>query len=213
MADWSAWFDEVLPDVPGCPQDVATNAIRNAAIELCERSRVYLVDHPPISAVANQAAYAWAPGAGLKVVRAESVWFDGVPLAPITSDDLAARYPKWSVEAGTPRGYLQEGLDTLTLVPKPSADMADAITAKVVVAPSRAATGILDALWERYLEAIASGAKARLMSIPEKPYSNPKEAERHAAAFDDAIARARLAAFRGHGRARNNSNLGRRRFF
>lgn len=212
MANWEAWYDEVLPDVPGCPQNVAKNAIRNAAIEFCERTYVYVVDHPAIDVVADVGAYAWSPAADLKVVRPDSVWFQGSPLDPVTRSDLSDMYTDWTAAKGTPRYFVQERVDQLILVPKPVATVTGAVTAKVSVAPSRASTSIPDFLWERYLEDIAAGAKGRLMAMAGKPYTNPQMAAVQAQAFDDAVGAVNLKAFRGHGRARINSRLGRRRF-
>lgn len=199
---WEKFYDEVLPDVPGCSQALAKNAIKNAAIEFCERSFVYVIDHPAVSGVADTGEYTYAPGANLKVVRPERVWYDKVPLTPLTRDDLEDLYAYWPDETGTPLYFVQEKIEKLILVPKPSANLADAIRAKVSVKPARAATDIDDALWEKYLESIASGAKSRLFAMKRKPWSDPTLSAYHRQLFDQAIAAARLATARGRGRAR-----------
>jgi hypothetical protein len=236
MAEWSNWFDEVLPEVPGCPQPVAINAIRNATIAFCYDSRVLLLNHPLMDAVANQATYPWmpdgnqvaestdpiwathpwAPGysqtAQLKVVRAEQVWFEGRELFPTTSDDLEERFVCWPQEVGTPQFFLQDQIAALRIVPRPQASAASAIRARVSVTPSRASLGVTDMVRERYLEPIAMGAKARLMLMQRKPWSNPQMGAALMVQFEDEIAKARLAAFKGWVRSRNNSNRGYRRF-
>ncbi len=199
---WAKWYDEVLPEVPNCPQAVAGNAIRNAAIEFCERSFVYQLTHAAIAAVQDQGEYTFSPGAGLKVVRPEIVWYDKVPLTAKTRDDLDRLYAYWPDETGTPIYYVMEALEKLILVPKPAAALADAIRVKVAVRPTRAATDIDDAIHEKYLEQIASGAKARLFAMKKKPWTDNQLAVYHKQQFDDAIAKARLAAARGHTRAR-----------
>lgn len=209
---WAKWFDEVLPDVPGCPQNVAQNAIKNAAIEFCDRSFVYIIDHPAISAAEDTGEYSWSPGSGLKVVRPEHVWYDGKLLIPKTRDEVAAANPYWPTWEGTPLYFLQEKLEKLIVVPRPTAALADAIVAKVAVRPSRDAASIDDAIWEKYLEEIASGAKARLFAMKHKPWSDGQLATFHKQAFDDAISRARLVAFHSHVRSRNNQNRNYRRF-
>lgn len=199
---WEKFYDEVLPNVPGCPQAVAKNAIRNATIEFCERSFVYQIDHTAINAVQDQAEYDYAAGAGLKVVRPEMVWYDKKPLTPVTRDDLDKLYAYWPDEGGTPLYFVQEKLEKLILAPKPSAALASAIRLKVSVKPTRASTDIDDALWEKYLEAIASGANARLFAMKKKPWTDNPLSVHHKQLFDEAIAKARLAAAKGHGRAR-----------
>ena len=209
---WAKWRDEVMPDVPGCTASTADNAIKNAAIEFCDRSFVYLVDHDPIDAVEDIGEYTWAPGADLKVVRAELVWYDKKPLIPKTRDEIAAMNPYWPDWEGIPLYFIQEKLEKLIVVPRPTAALEDAIRAKVSVKPSRSATSIDDAIWEKYLEEIASGAKAKLFAMKRKPWSDGTLATFHKQAFDDAIAKARLAAFHGHVRSRNNQNRNFRRF-
>lgn len=209
---WSVWYDEVLPDLPGCPQNVAGNAIKNAAIEFCERSFAYVVDHDPIAAVGGQSEYGWAPPTGTKVVRAEHVWYDKKRLAPKTRDEIAGMHAYWPDWEGTPLYFVQEKLEKLILVPRPSAALANAIRAKVAVKPSRAAADIDDAIWEKYLEQIASGARAKLFAMQRKPWSDGKLAAYHLARFEEAIGGARLSAFKGHVRSRNNQNRNYQRF-
>ena len=209
---WAKWYDEVLPDVPGCPQVVAANAIKNAAIQFCDRSFVYLIDHDPIAAVEDQGEYTWAPGAGLKVARPERVWYDGEELTPKTRDEIADMHAYWPDWEGTPLYFMQEKIEKLIVVPRPTAALANAIKAKVAVKPSRDATSIDDAIWEKYLEEIASGAKARLFAMKRKPWADGQLAAYHKGVFDEAISAARLAAFKGHVRSRNNQTRGRRRF-
>lgn len=199
---WEKFYDEVLPDVPGCGQALAKNAIKQAVIKFCERSFVYQVDHPAINAVADQGEYDWAPGANLKVVRPERVWYDKVQLTPKTRDDLDGIYAYWPDESGTPLYFVQEKLEKLILVPRPSAALASGILAKISVKPAQAATDIDDAIWEKYLEAIASGAKARLFAMKKKPWTDATLAAYHGGIFNEEIAQARLAAHRGHTRAR-----------
>lgn len=209
---WAKWFDEVLPDLPGCPANVAENAIKNAAIDFCERSFVYIIDHDPIDAVQDQGEYDWSPGAGLKVVRAETVWYDGKPIAAKTRDEIAGMNAYWPDWEGTPLYYMQEKLEKLIVVPRPTEALTDAIKAKVAVKPSRSATSIDDAIWEKYLKPIASGAKADLFAMKRKPWTDAQLAVFHKGLFDEAIDKARLAAFHGHVRSRNNQNRNSRRF-
>lgn len=210
---WADFLDEVLPEMKGTPpQALVTNAIKNAAVEFCERSFVYRVDHPTVTSVDSTGEYDWAPGAGLKVVRAEAVWYEKKELTPKTVDELRAMHVYWPDWEGVPLYFVQERVEELILVPKPTDGVADAIRAKVSVKPARAATGIDDAIWEKYLEPIASGAKGRLFAMKDKPWTDGTLAAYHKGLFESAIDAARLAAFKGHVRSRNNQSLNRRRF-
>jgi hypothetical protein len=199
---WEKWFDEVLPDVPGCSQAVAKNAIRNAAIEFFQRSWTWRADHDPINAVADQAAYDYAPPVGAKVAMPLKVWYEQKPLTPITFAELEALYQHWPSQVGTPLYFIQEDLEKLTLVPYPSASVTAAITLKVALKPSRVSASIDDVYWEKYLEEIATGAKAKLFAMRKKPWTDTDMAVGLMALFGDQIAKAKLAADRGRVKAR-----------
>lgn len=194
---WELWFDEVLPDVPGVGQDVAKNAIRNAAIDFCSRSWVWRADHADINALAGIGAYAYAPPGNTKVAVPLAVWYSLKPLEPQGTYELQQRFPHWPSMVGqAPYWFLQETLETLIVVPAPSADLAGAIKLKVALTPTRAAPSIDDAIFERYLEEIACGAKARLFAMKAKPWSDPTRAVAYYQSFDQHIAKAKLVADR-----------------
>lgn len=195
---YEAWFDEVLSDVPGVTQAVAKNAIRNAAIEFCDRSRVWVVDHDPMPAVANQGVYPFEPPNGAVVAMVNTAWFNGQKLTPRTAKQLDSEFADWTVRAGIPSRYLQENTDELILVPMPSEALANAIKAKVVLKPSRASTGIERWIFEKYLEEIAHGAKGKLYSMQKKPWSDPNLAAFHLGQFDEGISKTALAAAKNH---------------
>lgn len=198
---WTDWYDEVLPDVPGCSQKVAKNAIRNAAIEFCERTLAWKVDLDPLNAVANQAAYPFEPPANTRVVRLLNVWYNGKRLTPKTPADLDDLYANWPSAIGTPLYYTQLSPDEVILVPMPNAALANGIAQKVALKPTRASTGLEEYLYEKYLEEIAAGAKARLMLMQKKPWSNTAMGAANQALFEDAIASARYRAAKGYGAA------------
>ena len=199
---WEKFYDEVLPDVPGCSQPMAKNAIRNAAIEFFGRSWTWRADHPAIDAVANQAAYPYALTNGQKVAMPLAVWYDGKPLTAKTQGELESMYADWRSQVGTPLYYLQEGYEALMLVPKPAASLTGAIELKVAVQPSRDSADLPDEMWENCLDAIASGAKARLFAMKKKPWTDPQRAAYHQGLFDRAVAAAKSSATRGRVRSR-----------
>jgi len=199
---WSVFLPQILVEVPGVSNPLGEQAVRDAVIEFCDRSYVYHVDHPAIDALSAQGEYAWNPGTGLKVVRPEVVWYEKKQLTPVTRDELAELYQYWPDETGTPIYFVQEKLEKLILVPKPEAASTGAIIAKVSVKPSRAAADVDDAIYEKYLEDIAHGAKWRLFAMVKKPWADPNLASAHKQMFDDAIGRAKVAAFKGHVRSR-----------
>ena len=199
---FTSWYDEVLTDVPGVPQNVAFNAIRNAAIEFCDRSWVYRVMLAPISTVADIAEYALSPGADLKPAKVIRAWHDDVEIFPQTTQELSLRYAQWTSEEGTPQWFTQRKPESVILVPIPTAALTDGLDIELAIKPARSATGILDEIYEKYLEEISYGAKFKLFTMKSKPWSDPAHAAAWKAAFDEAIGKAKIDAVKGHTRAR-----------
>jgi hypothetical protein len=198
---WDEFTSRFLSEVPRCSQPLAEQKVLDAAIEFCRRTHILKVQHTPISAVAAQREYDWAPGSNLKVVRPEQVFYNGVQIDPATEDDLAALYTNWNTETGTPKFYLQQVLEKLILCPIPDEDLADAITALVSVRPSLDATDIDDAIFDKYVEEIAWGAKARLFAMPNTDWFSPDGAAYNKRLFESCIARVAVLVDKGHTRA------------
>lgn len=199
-------YDEVLPDVPGVPVNVALHAIRNACIKFCERSKIWVVDHDPVAAIANESVYQFEPPNGAVVCDVSTVRFDGVDIDPTTQLDLRNEYRNWPSLTGTPLRYLQENTEELILFPKPNASLANALTMKVALKPTRKSTGIEGWIIEKYQEELAHGAKAKLFAMQKKPWSSGDLAGYHAGMFESAIAAAKLSVAKSLGRARLRTN-------
>ena len=199
--DSNTLLNEVMPDVPGCPKEVAINAIRKAAIEFCEKSFVWVVNHAAINAVANQGKYPYVPTVYTAVVHPNNVWYNGLPLDPITSAELDSIYKKWTTEVGTPKYYIQDDSTGIILVPAPSASLTGGITLRVVIKPTRDSISVAAWIVEKYLETLAYGAKAKLFEIPKKPWSDAILHEHYETKFRHGIGAAQVQGEKGFTRA------------
>lgn len=190
MKAWSAFYPDVLPELPGAPDIVVDHWLRNAAIEFCERSRILIEDLDPESAVVGQGEYDLVPDVGRDIVEVIDVSYNGVALRPRSVDYLENTYGgDWGARLGVPDCYTQLTADKLLLVPAPSAALTDAIKIKVALKPSATATGIDDWLFIKYRFGIAAGAKAKLMSMAGNvPWKSPDHVPWYQAQFDAAIA-------------------------
>lgn len=197
---WDAFTPRLFAEMPRLSSFMAEDAVRDAVIEFCRKTRVLKQDHADIDSVANQASYSWAPGANLKVVRAEEIWYDARKLTAATAEDVSQIYGEkdWRDERGTPLYYLQEALESFILVPCPDSGITGAIKAKVSVRPSETAVSIDDALYDKYFEEILHGAKSRLFALSAQNWFNPDKAKYHRAEFDAAISRVSVMVDKGH---------------
>ena len=201
---YTTLYDEVLPDVPGVPQNVALNAIRNAVIEFCEKTRIWVVDQAAITGTINIAVYPFVPLAGTVVagVVVGSAKYNGQRIEPTTQSELSDNNVLWSTRTGQPRHFLQENTKEFILTPMPSATLVNAITMKVALKPTRASTTVADWIVEMYREELAHGAKGKMFSMQKKPWSSADLAGYHTGRFDDAIAKARIRAAKSLGKGR-----------
>lgn len=200
---YNLWYNEVLPEAPGCLAAVAENAIRNAAIEFCERSQFHIYNHPAINAVAATATYAFVPPANTLVVKVLQAFYNSKEIIPKTPDELDSMYTTtdWRDRTGTPLYYTQDDELNIRLVPYPSASLANALKLRVSLKPTRASTTVEARIYEEHLESIKAGALYRLKAQTSKPYSDPTGAANNLTLFNMGIDSARDRVSRGFGRA------------
>ena len=198
---WTDWFDEILPEMPGCPQDYAKHHIKQSAIEFCSLTKAWRVDQEPISSSVGVHTYEFEIPDKTDITQILQLWYDGTQITPKSADELGKIYKNWNIEAGTPIYYLQETPDTFRLVPIPDTAKASAITAKLAIQPSRDATGLDAAIFQNWFHEIAAGAKARLYASPKKPYTDLKLADYYRQMFMQDCGSASFDASRGMTRA------------
>lgn len=197
MKLWSDFFDYVLPDVPGCPQDVAALAIRNAAIEFFDSTGVYVVSHVPLDVSSGQSTYQFVPPSGWDISQVRSMWVDGKTVTPSGEDDLAAMYGEWTSKTGCPRHFMQETQNDVRLVPIPDRSVVGGLHMRVVLRPARDAIGFsTDWVFDTWVDTIANGAKGALMAMPAKPWSNPPLGLHCTKQFTGAVGAAKITARR-----------------
>lgn len=208
MTPLSAFLPYVLPHAYGCPDPVAEQAIRDACIEFCGRSNlIQAVDVQ--STLAGVADYAVSTPAQQNLSQVLAVTVGANQLRPVSISDVnhgaAMRAGVENVDAvvesarGTPGAYYQTTpTDTLIyLWPVPAVAEVNALAIRAAYVPTRAATDVEDVLFEDWANEIASGALARLLSMPAQVFTNPKFADAHEKRFGDAVASATSLGRRG----------------
>jgi len=184
---FDAFLPEVLVEALLCPEPVAINAIRNAAIEFCERTRAYRADLTPITITATVATYAFAGMPTDTVVHEvlEAVLGDQ-ELLPVGPDDLRELYAAdWRTKTGEALLYVtQDDERNVRVVEVPTATLADTLRLYVALKPTHNATGIEERIYQENKTIIASGAKARLLMQYKQPYTNMQLGAYHAEQFE-----------------------------
>lgn len=204
MKAWSYWFPDLLPQVPGCPNVLAVHELRRAAQDFCEKTMAWKVIETARAVTAGTETVAAAPAdTGMELSEVERVSYDGKRLDPETLDSIEQNHgANWEAHTGTPFAYFQLTPGEIRLYPTPAEDAQTGIVFTLVVKPSDTATGLPDDLAIKYRNAIHTGAKARLMAMTGKPWSNPADAAVHAQEFDSMCGTGHTQAARSFGSAR-----------
>jgi hypothetical protein len=200
MAAFSQFFDDVLPEVPGCPNALAEKHIKNACIDFITRTEILrktvsALDHPGGASAMSLTSVDFV-SATEKVVSVLAVWVNDKPLTVYSVEQIQEEWPNWMERIGEPVYAVQEGT-ALWLVPSPAAALTNVIRVRVSYSPNESSTSLPDAVFEAYREQIAFGAKGRLLAIPKKPWSDPSIAGEYLRSYSRTIDAVAIKAGRG----------------
>jgi hypothetical protein len=207
-----AFLPLVMPHCPAVPEFVALRNLRLAAIEFCERTRCWR-HLTSVQIAADGQAIAAPSFAAIHLIE-RATFEGGRDLTPIQFSDVDERAVQETIE-GQPAYITQSRYDTVRIIPFMAGQLDLALFLKPVNGEtfSAAASGLIrdsydripEFMWNMHAEPIASGAIARILTQPEKPWTNPQLAVPHAARFDAAMNTHFSASIRGQHRARHRT--------
>jgi hypothetical protein len=166
---WESFFRHVQPHLPGCPEVVIENHLRDAAIDFCERSEVWRYSTAEEFTVAGVSDYFVGTPSGAILENVVSLHVDGFLVAQ--SSELYARHNP-TVPQGSPRSFSLFEDRQVRFFPTP--DKAYPFAATVVLKPKLSASGVENFIFETHGKTIACGAIASLAVIPGKEWTNPE---------------------------------------
>lgn len=169
MKAWSEFLKDVMPHVPGCPEPVAEFALKRAAQEFFETTRLWklwLVDQ---TTEADRTDYFLILEPHSQLVRLERATLDGREIEVRAEEDLPADWQTYPQCVET--GVHTTDRDGLVLVPAQAADKVLKVEASLK--PSDDAQGIDNLLFAHHARQIACGAVADLKGQADKTYSDP----------------------------------------
>jgi hypothetical protein len=195
MASLAEFMPHVLPLVPGCPEPLAEMTLRGVLIDFCTFAPVAQEVLDPIDVIAGQPQYDIDLLYGVNATVILEAYFQGQRMQVIHNDD-----DERGREAA-PFVLRQAADNTFTLYPTPTETLPGAITLRVATRPSPMASQISDVLLADYGYEIGCGTAARLMLIPNQPFSNPALAPTYQAIYVAARTNARIRAESSFGMA------------
>jgi hypothetical protein len=171
VVDLKSFLPRLLPYVVGCPEPLALQALRDSAIEFCQRSLVLTTLLDPINLRAGVANYEIQPPENTQVAQTLKAWTDGVLLQPIPYEMAGVL----SLPGGQPRYFYGQEIDEsyfLTLLPTPEKKLTGGLKVRAALRPSRSTDTVNDLLYERYAPAVVDGAMGILMAVPNQPFTD-----------------------------------------
>ncbi len=184
---FTTWMDmrsRVLRKAPECPGFRLDDALKEAAQEFFETSKVWRSSRDTLlTTVADTLDYAFTAPTNAEVHCVVSAW-DG-------DDELDVALPGEQDDADqtTTTDEFKVGArqtDTLYLTQLPRS-AGNVIAGVLCFKPSAAAVGIPTQAWNRWGEQIACGAAAMLVTEPLKPWSQPNAYQFLRGMFEDGI--------------------------
>lgn len=182
MIDFDAFLPLILPNCANAPEPLIFQALRQAAIRFCERTRTWKgrdiietdgCDPEPIGVPNDSVLYEVAACSQGRH-----------PLEPITLDRLAHERPHWHIEEilceyGS-RWYICPEPGTIIAIPRCSG----LLHVEYVLKPSATAQSLPNFLLDQYGTDISNGTAALVLAKPDESYGNPKLAAALGGAFE-----------------------------
>lgn len=197
--DFSAFNHEIKLAIGEAQEDLIANYVRQAIIDLCERSQV-LVRAVSLDVQCGVEDYPIEVDEDERVVSIQRICVGNQ-----TCDSATVLRSTEPCETGCT--FHSHAIwfvppDTLHVLPVPKEDKEAAIKVFVAVAPKRDACSVDSVFYERYHEAVINGALARLYLARATPWHDKQLAEYHRRLFDNGVAAAGMDRLTGHVRGR-----------
>jgi hypothetical protein len=199
---YSDLIDEVLPQLAADPSDPVTEqAIKRAVIEFCRESWIWQFFPEAQNVRSGVAEYDIEPPSGADVVTVVDVECNRVPLTPKSVAWLNKETPGWRTTGAAIKHYTQIDTDQLILAPLPAENITSGLAMTVALQPSQSATSFPKWIANQFIYQIADGAIAKLMLMPNKPWTDLVNGQDHRTRFEQAFNDARESAISALGRA------------
>jgi hypothetical protein len=183
----------VAVDTPDAPYPLIVSTLNMAARQLCVQSACWN-DWIEIPLEAGVSEYdVSAPTSGSIVSNIKYLTLGSKKITPATTQTLLGNQD-WAVSAaGEPRFYNVLSDMTLKIYPNPSqSEVGKSMNAYCTFMPTVDSTSVPSKFIERYAETLINGAKAKLMSMPNKTWTDMANSGVYESRFMEGITKARI---------------------
>lgn len=182
MKDFDTLYRRIMPRVRGAAIPVVDEAIRQAAIEFCQRTRLWR-DEDEFKTSDSLDYEPMVVPHGAVIFEIESARFNGYPLEVITKRWLEDHVPRWREQTSSQAKWItQSQPNTIRLVPA----AAGTVHLDLFLQPSNDADQLPDFMIDHYSRVLADGALAELYAMPGD-FQNPGLAGFHSQRFNESL--------------------------
>lgn len=196
--DWSAFYGHVRPKVKGCPELKIDQALREAAIEFCQRTHVWQATLDPVKSKAKVGTYDLDVPSDARLVKLLAVQVGTEGYGVVTPAVGRATQRR---QLGDRLAWVSSTRAELLLNPAPSAAGLN-IVCDAVLMPRDDATGIDDDIGAQHKNDIALGALRRLLEMRQVDWSDPTQASEKLGEFETRVHVVHAQVARGFSSAR-----------
>lgn len=199
MKPLDAFMTLITPHAKGVPVPTAYNGIRLAAIEFCEKTRLWKYNDT-FNVKPSDSEVLCAPS-GAVLHEIESARFNGRNLDPKTPGQMDDEHRGWRTRidvAQESRFITQLELNTISLYPRAEGVLDLSLWLK----PAYDARELPDFMVDLYRNDIAEGALAYILMTPGQPFSSPDLATFYRMKFDNRLGTLSYKSTTGQQRAR-----------
>lgn len=199
MAKLESLLTRVLDELPSVPRALALRALADSAKEFCTRSHAWRQALVPHTVRAGSPVVELMPEPGTAIVAVKDVRLMGrrIEPMPVEALDMQTSLPP----AGSPVVFTQVSPDAIHLGRAPAEDDTLMITAALAPELGNTTVNLPDPLIDEYGEAIAHGAKMRLVRQVNQPWADVPLAAMYAVQYYSQITAAKSRTFDALGEA------------
>lgn len=184
----------VSAETPGCPEVLIKQNLVQSAIEFCTETLAWQEIQDSLIVIDGQSELDVEVPTDARIVTIKDIWASNRKLRAVTMSQLFELIPNWQDARGSEPTYYNASTDwqTIRIFPIPLGANRARLRMRAAYAPTLAAKTLPDEMTTKYLDGIVGGAKARLMAMPGKTWTNVQSAGIYRQQFNDQVLKAKI---------------------
>jgi len=173
MADLLPWMKALVARIPSEPESIIQDELVYVIKDFCREAKPWRMVVTDLSIVADD------PEIAVNPVDNRATCIDVLKVFVNDQEIGQAPYQVQGYSPGQPTGFTCPTPDVITLIPTPTTDDENAVSALVALAPRDPTVWVPDFFETHHFEAILDGTLGRFYNQPMKPFSDAELARYH----------------------------------